>query len=137
MLLRYKKQQGFKMILMSLAVLFFDQIGKFLVLNDISGFSLYTNYEIPLGVPFDLHLLFIALITVIVLFKRKLFSKCDDISIIAFSLLIGGIISNSFDRFLYGFVIDYFIFFNLFVFNLADLSIFFGLLIISWKIFRK
>ncbi|MCK4919218.1 MAG: signal peptidase II [Candidatus Pacebacteria bacterium] len=135
--MRYKKQQGFKMVLISLAVLFFDQIGKSLSLNNISGFSLYKNYEILLGVSFGFHLLFIALIIVIILFKRKLFSKCDDISIVAFSLLLGGIVSNSFDRFLYGFVIDYFIFFNLFVFNLADLSIFFGLLIISWKIFRK
>ncbi|NOQ68247.1 hypothetical protein GQ568_02295 [Patescibacteria group bacterium] len=135
--MRYKKQQGFKMLLMSLAVLFFDQAGKFFAIRNVSGFSLYKNYEIPLGMPFDFHLLFIAFITTIVLFKRKLFSKCDDISIIAFSLLFGGIVSNSFDRFLYGFVIDYFIFFNLFVFNFADLSIFFGLSIISWKIFRK
>jgi len=136
-LLRYKKQQGFKMILMSLAVLFFDQIAKFFALNNISGFYFHKNYEIFLGIPFYSHLLFLLVLFSIIFLKRKLFAKCDDISIIAFSLLIGGVISNSLDRYLYGFVIDYFPFFYLFVFNIADLSIFFGLLIISWKIFRK
>ena len=136
-LLRYKKQQGFKMILMSLAVLFFDQIAKIFALNNVSGFYFYKNYEIILEIPFYFHLLFLLVLFSIIFLKRKLLAKCDDILIIAFSLLIGGVISNSLDRYLYGFVIDYFIFLNLFVFNLADLSIFFGLLIISWKIFRK
>lgn len=52
-----------------------------------------------------------------------------------FILLGGG--SNFFDRIIYGFVIDYFNFFNLWSFNLADAMISFGFLSILIYIFQK
>ncbi|MCK5491109.1 MAG: signal peptidase II [Candidatus Pacebacteria bacterium] len=135
--LKYNKQQGFKMFLISLAVLFFDQIAKFFALSSFSGFYLHKNYEIFFGLPFYSHLIFLLFLFLVIVFKRKFLSKCDNTIIFSFSLLIGGIVSNTLDRALYGYVIDYLVFFHFFVFNFADLAIFFGLLIISWKIFRK
>ncbi len=134
---KYKKQQVFKMVLMSLAVLFFDQIGKFFAINKFDGFYLYKNYDIFFGIPFIFHLFFLFLLFLFILLKKDFIVKSDNAVVISFSLLIGGIMSNTFDRTVYGFVIDYLIFFDIFVFNLADLSIFFGSLILSWKIFHK
>jgi len=125
------------MLLIALAVLFFDQGGKYFAINNIGGFSLYKNFDIPLGIPFYFHLIFLFILIVALFSKREDILKNDNVIIVAFSLLIGGFLSNSLDRFVYGFVIDYLQFFNLFVFNFADVVIFFGLFFLGWKIFRK
>ena len=67
----------------------------------------------------------------------------DHISIIGFSLIIGGGIANIFDRILYGSVTD-FLYINLGgifktgIFNIADLSVTTGMiLVILWSIKKK
>jgi len=57
--------------------------------------------------------------------------------VFALALILVGGFSNFFDRLLYGFVIDYFYFFNLWFFNLADLMILFGVLVLLFDVFRK
>jgi signal peptidase II len=46
-------------------------------------------------------------------------------------LILGGAIGNLIDRVLIGYVTDIFLFYNLPVFNLADISVFLGALILS------
>ena len=59
----------------------------------------------------------------------------------AFGLLYGGIIGNLIDRMLYGYVIDFLDFkifnFNYPVFNIADIGIVIGILLLIIAIFKK
>lgn len=59
------------------------------------------------------------------------------LNIFVITLIFVAGFSNFWDRLLYGFVIDYFIFFNLWTFNLADLMIFGGCLFLLIDILRK
>lgn len=64
------------------------------------------------------------------IFKNK---QMDKLSLIAFSCIIGGGIANVFDRFAYGSVTDFFYInlggvFKTGIFNIADMSVTFGLI---------
>ena len=66
----------------------------------------------------------------------------DTISIIGFSLIIGGGIGNIFDRIIYGSVTDFFYldFWGIFqtgIFNIADLSVTTGMILILISSFKK
>ena len=66
----------------------------------------------------------------------------DKISIIGFSLIIGGGIGNIFDRIVYGSVTDFFYldFWGIFqtgIFNIADLSVSTGMILILISSFKK
>lgn len=67
----------------------------------------------------------------------KSYQQKNNLNVFALSLILIGGFSNFWDRFLYGFVIDYFIFLNLWILNLADLMICIGLLILLTNILRK
>jgi lipoprotein signal peptidase len=55
----------------------------------------------------------------------------------ALSLILVGGVSNFLDRALHGFVLDYFNFLNLWMFNLADVMILSGALIFLWQLLRR
>jgi len=166
------KQSLNKSILLSLFVLFLDQIIKFLVVSEIIDMEFSKNSGILFGVQPDANFVFvffaIFLFIAILSFKKKFksdiflllfrrsFSAEDSeelsafssqfsaeklrrgkITIMAFCLIFGGIISNLSDRVLYGHIIDYINLFNLFSFNIADLAICFGALILGWRILGK
>ena len=66
----------------------------------------------------------------------------DKISIIGFSLIIGGGIANIFDRIVYGSVTDFFYLdfgsiFKTGIFNIADLSVTTGMILILISSFKK
>ena len=64
----------------------------------------------------------------------------DRLSLIGFSCVVGGGISNVFDRFVYGHVIDFlhmdFGFVRTGIFNAADLSVTTGMVLILWSSFK-
>ena len=177
MFLENRKQQNLKKITaIALAVLFLDQIIKFIIVKNIFfTMDIYKNYNALFGLPIDFILiLFIFLIlSYYFIFRlskncrfnpesfrernlcafvyRKL-TKVKDFSLrsapfkmtkseflysLAFGLILGGIAGNLTDRFFYGYIIDYIKPFDLFVFNIADLAICFGALLLSWKILKK
>jgi len=71
------------------------------------------------------------------LFKEK---NMDKLSLIGFACIIGGGIANVFDRIVYGKVIDFFHIdlggvFRTGIFNVADMSVTFGMILILWASF--
>lgn len=71
------------------------------------------------------------------LFREK---NMDKLTLIGFSCIIGGGIANIFDRIVYGKVIDFFHIdlggvFRTGIFNVADMSVTFGMILILWASF--
>ena len=163
MFLEDKKQQNLKKLTaIALAVLFLDQVVKLIVIKKIFfEIEIQKNYNALFGLPVDSNLIFIFFVILFLVFMRVGLSSrslwvdlspCSNQRFIlskdasessrppgkvALALILGGIAGNSADRIFHGYIIDYFNLFNLFIFNLADLAIFLGVLLLSWKILGK
>ena len=137
-----------KIGIISLIVIIIDRILKVLVTNNfvlnvrnkiIDGFFYITNCRNE-GAAFSLfsgNVLFLIFITLIVLFLiYRTINKenVNKIGILAYGLLLGGILGNLYDRIFYGYVIDYLDFvifkFNFAIFNLADAAIVIGAILL-------
>ena len=93
-----------------------------------------------------LRILLLIVLPIIVLISITIYTyidkALDKISIIGFSLIIGGGIGNIFDRIVYGSVTDFFYldFWGIFqtgIFNIADLSVTTGMILILISSFKK
>ena len=131
-----------KIILFSLIIFIIDQFIKLFI-----GFGIDLNSSITIfknffyisnvhnyGAAFSIlygnriFLVIVSIITLVLVYyfllKNKRFKWID---IIIYSLLIGGILGNLFDRIMYGYVVDYFDFYifgyNFPIFNIADICI--------------
>lgn len=137
-----------KIGIISLIVIIIDRILKVLVTNNfvlnvrnkiIDGLFYITNCHNE-GAAFSLfsgNVLFLIFITLIVLFLiYRTINKenVNKIGILAYGLLLGGILGNLYDRIFYGYVIDYLDFvifkFNFAIFNLADAAIVIGAILL-------
>lgn len=137
-----------KIGIISLIVIIIDRILKVLVKNNfalnvrnkiIDGFFYITNCHNE-GAAFSLfsgNVLFLIFITLIVLFLiYRTINKenVNKIGVLAYGLLLGGILGNLYDRIFYGYVIDYLDFvifkFNFAIFNLADAAIVVGAILL-------
>ena len=137
-----------KIGIISLIVIIIDRILKVLVTNNfvlnvrnkiIDGFFYITNCHNE-GAAFSLfsgNVLFLIFITLIVLFLiYRTINKenVNKIGILAYGLLLGGMLGNLYDRIFYGYVIDYLDFvifkFNFAIFNLADAAIVIGAILL-------
>ena len=95
--------------------------------------------------PETLRVLLLIVVPVIVLVGITVYTylekSLDKTSIIGFSLIIGGGIGNIFDRIVYGSVTDFlylnFEFFKTGIFNIADLSVTIGMILILISSFKK
>jgi signal peptidase II len=137
-----------------------DQISKVLVRNYVAAksqsqiigdyFTLHNveNKGAFLGVGSDLNptvkIIVLLILPVIVLgfVTRHLFREksMDRLSLIGFTCIIGGGIANVFDRIVYGSVTDFFHIdlggvFRTGIFNVADMSVTFGMILIVWASF--
>lgn len=95
--------------------------------------SLSKNAQIIFGytTPSFLFYLIICLILIFLFYKwRQAVQQKNSWLIAGYSLIILGGASNLLDRIKYHFVIDYFSFLNLSVFNLADIMIWLGIIIL-------
>ena len=139
-----------------------DQLSKFWIrgnvapyndINIIADYFIITNVEnsgafLGLGSDFSpviKSILLLALpvgvlVTVLVyVFKDK---SIDKLSLIGYSSIIGGGIGNIYDRFLYGSVTDFLFIdlggvFKAGIFNIADLSVTTGMILIIWASFKN
>ena len=152
MLLKDRKYNLKRITAIALAVLFLDQVVKFIVVKNIFfEISVYKNYNALFGLPVNFNLIFVLFIVLVFVFAKYILnSKMEKpkatfrnvafgFSILEFALalILGGILGNLTDRFFYEYIIDYLNFFNLFVFNIADLAICFVALLLSWKVLGK
>ena len=107
-----------------------------LIWNDGIAFGLLSFEE---GLFYNLLTLTIVLITIVLIF---LMNRAKNIEKFGFCLIIGGSFGNIFDRFYYASVIDFIDFhignFHWFIFNVADIFITIGILIlIMFEFFKK
>ena len=138
----------------------FDQISKAWVRNNFESYieksiigDIFTLIKVEntgafLGMgselPETLRVLLLIVLPVIVLVGITIYTyfdkSLDKTSIIGFSLIIGGGIGNIFDRIVYGSVTDFlylnFEFFKTGIFNIADLSVTTGMILILISSFK-
>ncbi|MEG0994833.1 MAG: signal peptidase II [Bacilli bacterium] len=141
--------------IISLVVLILDQIIKYYILSstliikaitiipDFFSLRFVKNYGAAWGIFQDktFFLTIISGLTLILINKYLLNEKrFNKISIISYGLLIGGILGNFFDRIVHGFVIDYLDFtifkYDFPVFNLADMAIVIGIILMFVEVVR-
>jgi len=138
----------------------FDQISKVWVRNNFESYietsivgDIFTLIKVEntgafLGMgselPETLRVLLLIVVPVIVLVGITVYTylekSLDKTSIIGFSLIIGGGVGNIFDRIVYGSVTDFlylnFEFFKTGIFNIADLSVTTGMILILISSFK-
>jgi signal peptidase II len=157
-----KNKRNLSIISLVILNIILDQLSKFWIrvnvapysdINIISDYFIITNVEnsgafLGLGSDFSpviKSILLLALpvgvlLTVLVyVFKDK---SIDKLSLIGYSSIIGGGIGNIYDRFLYGSVTDFLFIdlggvFKTGIFNIADLSVTTGMILIIWASFKN
>jgi signal peptidase II len=148
-------------ILITLSFLL-DQLSKFLIRQNIDQYSelkligdyfILTNVEnsgafLGMGSDFSpfLKTIFLLILPIIVLIFIMFYvyrdKQIDKISLIGFCLIIGGGIGNIYDRILYGSVTDFLFIdlggiFKTGIFNIADLSVTTGMILILLMSFKN
>ena len=142
--------------------IFFDQLSKFWIRNNIESYneieligSFFTLIRVEnsgafLGMGSELSyipkLILLIIFPIVVLVAVSIYTymdkKLDNLSLVGFSLIIGGGVANIFDRIVYGSVTD-FLYINLGgflktgIFNIADLSVTTGMILIIIASFKK
>ena len=120
-----------KLIYLSIILLLIIQLANFLV---VKYFPYSLNQQIVFGlIGSNFIAYFVSLVVLILL----IFCYWKKIIRLEFSLLASGLISNLIDRAIYGGVVDYFSLFFIPKFNLADILIVAGALIIVTKIVKS
>ena len=131
-----------RIMLFSMIIFIIDQLVKlfvgfslelntsFTVFNNFFYISNVHNYGAAFSILYGnrIFLVIVSVITLVLVYYFLLKNKKFDwYNIIFYSLLIGGILGNLFDRIIYGYVIDYFDFYffgyNFPIFNVADICI--------------
>ena len=139
-------------ITLSIFIVLIDQYTKYLIINNYQLFinKNYFLFELDFvknyGAAFNIFsgsrvfLSFISITFTIILFYlilRK--TKKNNHELFAYSFILGGTIGNGIDRLFKGFVIDFINlnFINFPVFNIADISINIGFLLIIYRIYKN
>lgn len=129
-------------ILLAITTLFFfifDRIIKNLYfLNEKSEFLKFQeNHNFLYFFQGKFFYFLIPLIFVLLVFLAlKSYQQKEYFKIFSLSLIFVGGFSNFLDRLLHGFVLDYFSFFSLWTFNLADVMILIGSLLFLWQLLK-
>ncbi len=101
------------------------------------NFSLSTNPNIALGIPLKgifFYFLLIIILFWVVLKLIKSYQQRNLVNVSCLILILVGAFSNLLDRWKHGLVIDYFDLPFVAVFNMADLMILVGVIILIWQI---
>ena len=145
-----------KMTLTTIMMTIIDQISKLVVRTFLSLFETVTiipsflniTYVTNSGGAFSIlsgsryFFIILGIIAIIYLIKYIMSdSNITKVDLIAYSLVISGIIGNLIDRIIYGYVIDYIHFYissySFAIFNFADMCIVIGAIIIIYILFIK
>lgn len=145
--------------ILSLIVVIADQISKYFAINKLKGavshviipgflkFTYVENYGAAFGILKNKKLFFVITTLIIVIFISifliKYYYNINIFMRIGLSLLLGGAIGNFIDRIRFGYVVDFinvrlFNSYNFPVFNIADISIVIGtIIILGLTLFNK
>ena len=119
-------------------------IGDYFTLHNVENSGAFLGMGSDLSP--TMRVIFLLIIPVLVmlyvlyyLFKNK---NLDQASVIGFSCIVGGGIANIYDRFVYGSVTDFFHIdlggvFKTGIFNVADMSVMFGLGLLIYSSFKN
>lgn len=104
-----------------------------LYFNDFIGLEIYKNYGIAFGLPVNASVFYIIFILFLLwLASGKLlnFREMEKKEILAVMLILSGALGNLIDRIRFGYIIDYMNFGDIVVFNLADIFIAAGIIML-------
>lgn len=112
-------------------VILVDQVSKLFVKNPFQNFNF--AFSLPVPVVF-MYLIYLVVLVAIVLFLKKQFSTLRTSQKIAWSLILGGAISNIGERIVLGYVRDFIPLLDG-ILNIADLVILAGIAILLYNDF--
>ena len=156
------KNRNISITILIVVSLLLDQLSKFLIRQNVDQYSeikligdyfILTNVEnsgafLGMGSDFSpfVKTIFLIILPVIVLICIMIYvyrdKQIDKISLIGFCFIIGGGIANIYDRILYGSVTDFLFIdlggiFKTGIFNIADLSVTTGMILILLMSFKS
>jgi signal peptidase II len=107
------------------------------LVHDLLVFRAVKNYYIAFSLPFiSGKWLIMATLAILIFLASMLYKMREEHSrIVSISLILAGAISNLVDRIYYGFVIDYFDLKYFTVFNIADMMIVSGSLLLVYSVY--
>ena len=156
-----KNNRYYKISSLIILSIFFDRLSKFWIRNNVESYneieligSFFTLIRVEnsgafLGMGSELSyipkLILLIIFPIVVLVAVSIYTymdkKLDNLSLVGFSLIIGGGVANIFDRVVYGSVTDFLYinlgFFKTGIFNIADLSVTTGIILILIASFKK
>jgi len=157
-----KKKRNISISIIIALSIFLDQISKILIRNNVEQYSdikligeyfILTNVEnsgafLGMGSGFSpiMKSVFLIILPIIVLISIIVYvyrdKEIDKLSLIGFSIIIGGGIGNIFDRIIYGSVTDFLFIdlggiFKTGIFNIADLAVTTGMILILLMSFKN
>lgn len=119
-------------------------IGDYFTLHNVKNEGAFLGMGSELNEPLRIILLLILPVLVLVFIMHYIFKDktLNSWSLFAFASIIGGGISNVFDRFVFGWVTDFWYIdlggiFKTGIFNVADLFVTTGMIILVFSSFRK
>ena len=145
------KQKRLYFIIISIVILILDQLSKYLIsLNygilENKNFILFNiNIVRNYGAAFNIftgNRIFLSLVSFIIslfiIYFILTINKDNNIDFYSYSFILGGTLGNGLDRILKGYVIDFINlkFINFPVFNIADISINIGFILILYSLFK-
>ncbi|MCK5416354.1 signal peptidase II [Candidatus Parcubacteria bacterium] len=113
---------------------------EFSIIGDWIGFRFVENYNIAFSLPLGglfLNILVVIILLCLIIFAIDLSIKKQTVKLFLISNVILGAASNLYDRFRYGFVIDYLDVKYFTVLNVADIMISVGLIILAIILLRE
>ncbi|NCN07896.1 signal peptidase II [Candidatus Falkowbacteria bacterium] len=121
-------------------IFFTNASEEYFIFGDILKLKLATNSGIAFGLGFNYYaliLIYFLIIPVLFFALLKAYQQKNNFNILGFTLIILGAISNLIDRIIWREVIDYIDLKYYTVFNLADVMIVLGVILIMVNSFRK
>jgi len=114
--------------------------GGFFIIQDFLDVDFYKNYGIAFGIPIPYYVLFPLILVALVLIIGRYWKELvrgNDWVWLACLLIIGGAASNLFDRLYWGYVVDFIHFSFGSTFNIADVLVVGGVVVLLWLELRK